>query len=173
MINVVENAPADASALAAVVRESLDRLASYATYLVGDPRKAMGYVAGGIDRWRKYPPARIQADGEVALYRAVTRACKQQYQFPPRNHGPSRFFKRQQPAFEAELASDSASRMNTVKRALMSVNMERRAAILLHDFAHLNYEQMGVALECSPEQAGRLLAGARRDFGSIYREIAI
>jgi DNA-directed RNA polymerase specialized sigma24 family protein len=55
----------------------------------------------------------------------------------------------------------------------MSITMERRAAILLRDLAYLNYDEIATALECSPESAGRLLAAARRDFGSIYREIAI
>jgi hypothetical protein len=32
---------------------------------------------------------------------------------------------------------------------------------------------MSRALECSPEAAARLGAAARREFGSIYREIAI
>jgi DNA-directed RNA polymerase specialized sigma24 family protein len=63
--------------------------------------------------------------------------------------------------------------MNTVKRALMALPFERRAALLLHDLASLDYREMSRALECSPEAAGRLLAAARRDFGTIYSEIAL
>ena len=173
MINVAENVPTSASDLAGLVREHLDELATYATHLVGNPRDAMEFVAGGMLHATKYPPARLNSDGRVALYRAVTRACKHEQRYPARPRGPARFFKRHQPRFQAELEAESATRMNTVKRALMSIPMDRRAAILLRDLAGFNYEEIGVVMECSPEAAGRQLAAARRDFGSIYREIAI
>jgi DNA-directed RNA polymerase specialized sigma24 family protein len=63
--------------------------------------------------------------------------------------------------------------MNTVKRALMTLPFERRASLLLRDLAQLRYAEVARALECSPEAAGRLLAAARREFGSIYRELVI
>jgi len=63
--------------------------------------------------------------------------------------------------------------MNTVKRALMTLPFERRAALLLSDLAQLRYAEIARALECSPEAASRLLAAARREFGSIYRELVI
>jgi DNA-directed RNA polymerase specialized sigma24 family protein len=173
MINVALPAETNASELAELVREHLDQLATYATHLVGNADEAMDYVAGGIYHATKYPPARIRTDGRAALYRAVTRACKHQQCFPPRQRGPARFFRRHKPLFDAEFDADAARRMNTVKRALMSIPEPRRAALLLRDLAGLNYGEMATALECSPESAGRLLAAARRDFGTIYREIAL
>jgi len=173
MINVAPPAEANASELAELVRDHLDQLATYATHLVGNADEAMDYVAGGIYHATKYPPARIRTDGRAWLYRAVTRACKHQQCFPPRPHGPARFFRRHKPLFEATYDAESARRMNTVKRALMSIPEQRRAALLLRDLAKLSYAEMATCLECSPESAGRLLAAARRDFGTIYREIAI
>ena len=173
MINVAAPALPDASALAGLVREHLDDLVTYATHLVGDVDDAVEFVAGGIYHASRYPPARLQTDGRVALYRAVTRACRQEQRFPPRPHGPARFFRRGRAPFHADVDSGNASRINTVKRALMTVAFERRAALLLRDLAGLTYREIGTALECSPEAAARLLAGARRDFGTVYREIAI
>ena len=173
MINVLANAPPQASDLAGLVREHLDELATYACHLVGNPDDAMEFVAGGIYHATKYPPVRLRTDGRAALYRAVTRACRHEHRFPPRGHGPSRLFKRRRHVFAAEFDGESASRMNTVKRALMSIPMERRAAVLLRDLAKLSYREMATALECSPESAARQLAASRRDFGAIYREIAL
>jgi DNA-directed RNA polymerase specialized sigma24 family protein len=63
--------------------------------------------------------------------------------------------------------------MNTVKRSLMTLPFERRAALLLRNLGQLSYAEIARVLECSPEAAARLLAGARRQFSSVYREIAI
>jgi DNA-directed RNA polymerase specialized sigma24 family protein len=63
--------------------------------------------------------------------------------------------------------------MNTVKRALMSISFDRRAALLLRDLVGLDYREMSRVLECSPDAVARLVAAARREFGDIYREIAI
>jgi len=52
--------------------------------------------------------------------------------------------------------------MNTVKRALMTLPFERRAALLLRNLARLRYPEIARALECSPEAASRQLAAARR-----------
>lgn len=173
MINVAENALTTASDLAALVGENLDELATYATHLVGDPDDAMEFVAGGIYHATKYPPVRLRADGRAALYRAVTRACRHEHRFPPRPHGPGRFLRRNKTPFLAEFEGENVGRINTTKRALMSIPDDRRAALLLRDLAHLSYAEMATALECSPEAASRLLAAARRDFGAIYREIAL
>ena len=173
MINVAAPVLPDASALAGLVREHLDDLVTYATHLVGDVDDAVEFVAGGIYHASRYPPARLQQDGRVALYRAVSRACRQEQRFPPRPHGPARFFRRNRPPFHADVEASHAARINTVKRALMTVPFERRAALLLRDLAGLSYREIGTALECSPEAAARLLAGARREFGTVYREIAI
>jgi DNA-directed RNA polymerase specialized sigma24 family protein len=53
------------------------------------------------------------------------------------------------------------------------LGFDRRAALLLRDLCGLDYHEMSRALECSPEAAARLVAAARREFGSIYREIAL
>ena len=39
--------------------------------------------------------------------------------------------------------------------------------------AGLDYREMSRVLECSPDSTARLLAAARREFGSIFREIAL
>jgi DNA-directed RNA polymerase specialized sigma24 family protein len=173
MLNVAPNIIPDASELAVLVRENLDELATFATHLVGDADAGLEFVAAGIHHASRYPPAHVRVDGRVSLFRAVTRACRHEQRFPPRPTGPARFFRRSRPAFHPEVQADAAARMNTVKRALATVAFERRAAVLLHDLARLSYKEMGRALECSPEAASRLLAGARREFGSIYREIAL
>lgn len=174
MINAAAHVPAHASELAGLVRDHLDELSTYAAHLVGDVDDAVEFVAGGVYHASKYPPARIQQDGRAALFRAVTRACRQEHRYPPRPRGPVRLFKRSRPPFLAEIDNaDKAARMNTVKRALMTMSFERRAALLLRDLVELSYREMAVALECSPDSAARQLAAARRDFGTIYREIAI
>jgi DNA-directed RNA polymerase specialized sigma24 family protein len=163
----------EASDLAGLACEHLDDLVTYATHLTGTPDDAIEFVAGGLAHAAKYPPTRLRVDGRAALYRAVTRACRQQHRFPPRPQGPGRFLRRPRSAYHAEFDSEAASKMNTVKRALMTIPFERRAALLLHDLAGLDYREMSRAMECSPEAAGRLLAAARRDFGTIYTEIAL
>ncbi len=174
MINVAPpHIAPDASDLAGLACEYLDDLVTFAAHLTGSPDEGVEHVAGGLAHATKYPPARLRADGRAALYRAVTRACRQGHRFPPRPHGPARLFRRPRPLFHAEVDADAAARMNTVKRALMSVAFERRAALLLHDLAGLDYRETARALECSPEAAGRLLAAARRDFGTVYSEIAL
>ena len=174
MTNVTAHVPETSSPeLAGLVRQHLDDLATYAAHLVGDPGDAIEFVAGGIFHASRYPPARLATDGRAALYRAVTRACRQEQRFPPRPTGPGRFFKRSTPAFHAEIDAAHAARMNTVKRALLSLAFDRRAALLLRDLAHLDYREMARVLECSPEAAARLLAASRREFGSVYREISL
>jgi DNA-directed RNA polymerase specialized sigma24 family protein len=173
MINVAPHVAPDASDLAGLACGHLDDLVTYVTHLSGSADDAVEFVAGGLAHAAKYPPTRLKVDGRAALYRAATRACRQGHRFPPRGHGPSRFLRRPRPAFQARIDGDAASRMNTVKRALATLPFERRAALLLHDLAGLDYREMSRALECSPEAAGRLLAAARRDFGTIYSEIAL
>lgn len=173
MTSVAAHVLPEASELAFLVREHLDDLVTYATHLVGDPRDALEFVASAMRHASRYPEARIQADGRVALYQAVTRACQHQQRFSSRPHGPARLLRRPRPPFAADVDAAEAVRVNTVKRSLMTVPFERRAALLLRDLARLNYREMGRALECSPDAASRLLAGARRDFGTVYREIAL
>jgi DNA-directed RNA polymerase specialized sigma24 family protein len=173
MINVLATVAPDASDLAGLACENLDDLSTYVTHLTGSAEDALEFVAGGLAHAAKYPPTRLRLDGRAALYRAVTRACRQGHRFPPRPHGPGRFLRKPRSPFQAHIDSDAASRMNTVKRALMTIPFDRRAALLLHDLARLDYREMSRALECSPEASGRLLAAARRDFGKIYSEIAL
>lgn len=163
----------DASELAVLVREHLDALCTYATHLVGDADDALEFVAAGIHHAARYPPARLRIDGRVALYRAVTTSCRNEQRYPPRPTGPLRLIGRRRPGFHAEVDARAAERINTVKRALMTVPFDRRAALLLRDLVRFDYREIARALECSPEQASRLLAGARRDFGTVYREIAL
>ena len=174
MLNVAPHIlSSDAGELAAMVRDNLDDLATFATHLVGDAEDALEYTAAGIHHATRYPPARVTLDGRVALYRGVIRACRTQQHFPPRGHGPARLFRRNRPDFHAEVDAAAAARINTVKRALAAVAFDRRAALLLRDLARFDYKEMGRALECSPETASRVLAGARREFGTIYREISL
>jgi DNA-directed RNA polymerase specialized sigma24 family protein len=173
MINVAEHTAPNASDLAGLASKQLDDLVTYVAHLSGNADDAVDFVAGGLAHAAKYPPARLRVDGRAALYRAATRACRQGHRFPPRGHGPSRFLRRPRAAVQARLEGDAAMRMNTVKRALMTLPFDRRAALLLHDLARLDYREMSRALECSPEAAGRLLAAARRDFGTTYSEIAL
>jgi DNA-directed RNA polymerase specialized sigma24 family protein len=172
MINVAAPVLPNASDLAGLVREHLDDLLTYATHLVGDADEALEFVAGGVHHASKYPPSRLAVDGRAALYRAVTRACRQEQRFPPRPSGPTRFFRRTRRPLSADVHG-GAARINTVKRALTLVGHERRSALLLRDLAGLNYREMAQALECSPDAAARLLAAARREFGTVYREIAL
>jgi DNA-directed RNA polymerase specialized sigma24 family protein len=174
MINVSATVPpTDSRELADHVREQLDALLSYAVHLVGDPDDAVDFVTAGIYHASRYPPARLRTDGRAALYRAVTRACHQEQRYPPRPRGPSRFLKR--PADGPRIAIDAtaACRRNTVKRSLSMLSFERRAALLLRDVAGLDYREMSKVLECSPDATARMLAAARREFGTIYREIAL
>jgi DNA-directed RNA polymerase specialized sigma24 family protein len=173
MINVEASIKPEARELATTAREQLDNLVTYATHLVNNPDEAVELVAGGIYHASRYPPARLRVDGRAALYRAVTRACRHGQRFPPRPHGAGRLFRRSRPAFRAAVEAGNSARMNTVKRALAMLSFERRAALLLLDLAGLDYREMSRVLELSPESTARLVAAARREFGSIYREIAL
>ena len=173
MSNVPAHVQPEAHELAITAREHLDDLVTYATHLVGGSDDAIELVAGGIYHASRYPPTRLRVDGRAALYRAVTRAIRHGQRFPPRPHGPGRFLRRSRPAYRADVESGTAERMNTVKRALGMLSFERRAALLLRDLAHLDYREMSRVLECSPETTARMIAAARREFGSIYREIAL
>ncbi|HXO14720.1 MAG TPA: sigma-70 family RNA polymerase sigma factor [Steroidobacteraceae bacterium] len=173
MINVSANVLPEARELAGTAREHLDALVSYATHLVYDPGDAVDFVTAGIYHASRYPPARLRVDGRAALYRAVTRACRQELRYPPRPHGPARLFQRRASTARVPIDGSAAARMNTVKRALAMLNFDRRAALLMRDLAGLDYREISRALECSPDATARLIAGARREFGSIYREIAL
>jgi DNA-directed RNA polymerase specialized sigma24 family protein len=173
MINVPAQIAPEARELAATAREQLDDLVTYATHLVNHQADAVAFVAGGIHHASRYPPTRLRIDGRAALYRAVTRACRHGQRFPPKPQGIGRMFRRGGGAVRVEVDDINAGRINTVKRALCMLGFDRRAALLLRDMCGLDYHEMGRALECSPEAASRLVAAARREFGSIYREIAI
>jgi len=173
MIHVAANVLPEAQELAGLAREHLDDLVSYAIHLVNNADDAVDFVAGGIHHASRYPPARLRVDGRAALYRAVTRAIRHGQRYPPRPHGVGRFFQRSRISFDASTEAAGAARMNTVKRALAMLSFERRSALLLRELVRLDYREISTALECSPESAARLLAAARREFGSIYREIAI
>lgn len=173
MINVLANVQPEAHELATLAREHLDELVTYATHLTGHTDDAVEFVAGGIHHASRYPPARLSADGRAALFRAVTRAIRHGQRYPPRPHGVARLFQRSRPAFHADIDTGGAERVNTVKRALAMLSFERRSALLLRDLAGLDYREMSRVLECSPDSTARLVAAARREFGSIYREIAL
>jgi DNA-directed RNA polymerase specialized sigma24 family protein len=173
MINVAANVSAESDELAGLVREHLPELVTYATHLAGNPDDAVEFVAGGVYHASRYPSARLQADGRAALFRSVTRACRTDQRYPPRPHGPARLFRKRHRPFQAEFDANMAGRMNTVKRALSTISFDRRSALLLRDLVGLDYREMSRVLECSPDAVARRVAAARREFGSIYREIAI
>ena len=174
MTNVSAPAPVEARELAESTRDQFGSLVTYATHLVYDPGDAVEFVIAGIYHAGRYPPARLHTDGRAALYRAVTRACNQEQRYPPRSRGPARFlFKRSAPSASIRVDARDATRMNTVKRALAMLNFERRAALLLRDLAGLDYREISRVLECSPDATARLIAGARREFGTVYREISL
>jgi len=174
MFNAALNVPATSGEFAELVSEHLDDLVSYAAHLVGDADAAVELTAGGVHHAMRYPPARLQLDGRAALFRAVTRACRTGDRFPPRSRGPARLWRRGPAPLDVEIAGGADStRMNTVRRALMTLPFERRAALLLRGVGQLTYAEMARALECSPEAVARLVAAARREFDGIYREIAI
>ena len=172
MNSVLERSETAASTLEALVRQHLDALMTYATHLVGDPQDALAYVAAGLHQARRFPPASLDRDGRAVLYRAVTRACRQRQRYPAERRGLARLFKKTPPLLSLGADAATAARVNTTKRALMATAPDRRAALLLRDLAGLDYRGVGIALECSPEAASRLVAAARREFGSIYRDIA-
>lgn len=165
--------PESAHDFAATVREHLDALVTYAIHLVYDPGDAVDFVTAGIYHASRYPPARLQLDGRAALFRGVTRACQQEQRYPPRRRGPARLLHRSLDADRLDVDALDATRMNTVKRALAMLSFDRRAALLLRDLAGLDYREMSRVLECSPDSTSRLIAAARREFGSIFREIAL
>ncbi|HVA22706.1 MAG TPA: hypothetical protein VNN74_11515 [Candidatus Micrarchaeia archaeon] len=161
-----------ASTLEALVRQHVDTLVTYATHLVGDPQEAIDYVAAGVHQARRFPPSSLEREGAAVLFRAVTRACRQRQRFPPEPRGLAKLFRKPVPLLSLGADVASAARVNTVKRALMATAVDRRAALLLRDLAGLDYRGVGIALECSPETAARLVAAARREFGGIYRDIS-
>jgi DNA-directed RNA polymerase specialized sigma24 family protein len=173
MTNVAANVLPEARELAGTAREHVDELVSYATHLVFDAGDAVDFVTAGVYHASRYPPARLRVDGRSALYRAVTRACRHGQRYPPRPTGALRLFKRGGPSLRVDVDAVAATRMNTVKRALAQLSFDRRAALLMRDLSGLDYREISRSLECSPDATARLIAAARREFGSIYREIAI
>ncbi|MFN2581220.1 MAG: RNA polymerase sigma factor [Candidatus Dormibacteria bacterium] len=173
MTNVPATVLPEARELADATREHFDALLTYATHLVNDPDDALEFVTSGVYHASRYPPARLHTDGRAALYRAVTRACHQEQRYRPRARGPRRLFRRGGDTPEVRVHASDAARMTTVKRALSMLSFERRAAVLLRDLAGLDYREMSKVLECSPDSTARTVAAARREFGSIYREIAL
>ncbi len=166
-------APTAAHTPATLIREELDDLVSYAIHLVGDTSAATEYVVAGIAHTLRYPPPQWNQDARASLYRAVTRACRQKSSYPARPKGISRLFRRRPHPVFVDIDTQLVSKVNTVKRALMTMPFDRRASLLLRDFAGLEYREVARVLECSPANAGRSVAMARREFGTIFREIAI
>lgn len=169
MPHVTAHDSSHAGDLATLVRENLDSLTTYATHLVGDVRMAADQTAGGVLHASKYPPAQLSVSGRAALYRAVTRACRHNQRLQ-RGGWLHRHRAGWTPAADGV---EIAVRINTVKRALATLSFERRSALLLRSVGQLTYSEMAAALECSPDAVARLLAAARREFGCIYREIAL
>lgn len=173
MNSVLERPQTAASTLEESARQHLDAVVTYAIHLTGTPEEAVEYVTAGMFHARHFPPASLQRDGRAILYRAVTRAARQHQHFPPQRRGVARLFSKRPPLISLGSSAADANRINTAKRALLATEFSRRAALLLRDLAKLSYREIGVALECSPEAASRLVAAARREFGSIYRDISI
>lgn len=173
MNSVLERPSTTASTLEELARQQLDALVTYAIHLTGAPDEAVEYVTAGLYYARHFPPASFQRDGRAILYRAVTRAARQHQHFPPQRRGVARLFAKRPPLISLGASASEANRINTSKRALLATEFSRRAALLLRDMVKLSYREIGVAMECSPEAASRLVAASRREFGSIYRDIAI
>ncbi|MGH7612056.1 MAG: RNA polymerase sigma factor [Candidatus Dormibacteria bacterium] len=173
MNSVLEKPSTAASTLEELARQHLDAVTTYALHLTGTPEDAVEYVVAGLYYARHFPAAALKRDGRAILYRAVTRAARQNQHYPPQRRGVARLFAKRPPLIALGPASAEAARINTAKRALLATEFGRRSAVLLRDLARLNYREIGVALECSPEAASRLVASARREFGSIYRDISI
>ena len=173
MNSVLERPQTAASTLEELARQHLDSLVTYTLHLTGTPDEAVEYVTAGLYYARHFPPASLQRDGRAILYRAVTRAARQRQHYPPQRRGVGRLFAKRPPLISLGSAAADATRINTAKRALLACEFGRRSALLLRDLAKLSYREIGVAMECSPEAASRLVATARREFGSIYRDISI
>ena len=174
MINVSAHIAPEARELAATVREQLDDLVTYATHLVNHQADAVAFVAGGIHHASRYPPTRLRVDGRAALYRAVTRSMPARAALPTetrgdrpdvpsqRRLGPGRGRHGRRRSHQHRQARDGDARLRSPCGAPASRPVR---AGLPRDGSR--------ALECSPEAAARLVAAARREFGSIYREIAL
>jgi len=162
-----------ASKLEELGRQQLDALVTYAIHLTGTPEDAVEYVTAGLFHARTFPASALQRDGRAILYRAVTRAASQNQHYPPQRHGVARLFAKRPALISLGASAADAARINTAKRALLATEFEKRAALLLRDLAKLSYREIGVAMESTPEKASRLVASARREFGSIYRDISI
>ena len=172
MLNVAES-PQHTTSVASLLRGELDALVSYAIHLSGDPNAATEEVVAGIHHALRFPPAQWTDGSRAILYRAVTRACKQHERFPAQPAGLGKLFKRAQAPYFVDVDTTGAGRVNTVKRAIATMPFERRAALLLRDHAGLNYRELSTVLECSPQMAARTVATARREFGAIFKEIAL
>ncbi|HUY57046.1 MAG TPA: hypothetical protein VMV12_04390 [Candidatus Micrarchaeaceae archaeon] len=173
MNTVLEKPQIAASTLEDLSRQHLDAVVTYALHLTGTAEDAVEYVTAGLFHARHFPTAALQRDGRAILYRAVTRAARQNQHYPPQRRGVARLFAKRPALISLGPAAADATRINTAKRALLATEFSRRAALLLRDLAKLSYREIGVAMECSPEAASRLVASARREFGSIYRDISI
>jgi DNA-directed RNA polymerase specialized sigma24 family protein len=173
MNTVLERPHIAASTLEELGRQHLDALVTYALHLTGTPEDAVEYVTAGLFHARHFPAQALHRDGRAILYRAVTRAARQNQHYPPQRRGVARLFAKRPALISLGPAAADAARINTAKRALLATEFSRRASLLLRDLAKLSYREIGVAMECSPEAASRLVASARREFGSIYRDISI
>lgn len=165
--------PAAPAPEAEAVRAEIDNLVSYAIHLTGDPEGASEFVVAGLHHALAYPPATWTSETRSCLYRAVTKACRQQATYPRRPKGLARLFRRSEEPFFVDVDTTLVSKVNTVKRALNSMPFEKRACLLLKDFVGLSYRDIARSLECSPQAACRLVALSRREFGTVFREIAI
>ncbi len=172
MNTVLERSDTAASTLEELAHQQLDPLITYALHLTGTPEDAVEYVSAGLYYARHFPSSSLRRDGRAILYRSVTRAARQRQHYPPQRRGLARIFAKKPPLVSLGAEAGEAARINTAKRALMATEFSRRAALLLRDLAQLSYREIGVAMECSPEAASRLVASARREFGSIFRDIS-
>ncbi|MGH7610278.1 MAG: hypothetical protein ACREOD_10180 [Candidatus Dormibacteria bacterium] len=173
MNSVLEKPSTAASTLEDLSRQQLGAVVTYTLHLTGTPEDAVEYVVAGLFHARHFPAAALQRDGRAILYRSVTRAARQNQHYPPQRRGVARLFSKRPPLISLGATATDAARINTTKRALLATEFSRRAALLLRDLVRLSYREIGVALECSPEASSRLVASARREFGSIYRDISI
>ncbi len=156
--------------IAAIACANLDPLVTYAAHLMEEAVTGWEQVRTGFSHFAKHPPAPGSDQVRALLYKEVTRACRATQ---ARRAGWRRLLSSPAARIQHGMELKQADRTNTVKRGLVRVSFDSRAALLLHDLARFSYREMAIAMETTPESASRQLAAARREFGGVFREVSL